>query len=100
VTLREAIYYTAVCDLCSKDHGADSDYSAWGDASQADMEADASEWHVERGNHICYNCVPRSLDLLDEDEIDPGHGVAGHFCYDKVWTAEEIAEMHRQGHVT
>ena len=80
MTLREAIYYTAVCDLCGKDHDH-YEYTAWGDAGQADEAADDSDWHVEGGNHICYYCVPVAWDLLDDDQIDPGHGADGHRCY-------------------
>lgn len=82
MTLREATYYTAVCDLCgtANDEG---DYTAWSTQDGADMDADSAEWHCERGNHICYHCLPVSdfEDLADVGELDPGHGAEGHNCY-------------------
>jgi hypothetical protein len=79
MTLRETIYYTAVCDLCGRDN--DTEYSAWSSTDGANEDAEESEWHVEGGNHICDDCGPRPLEILDEDEIDPGHGTEGHNCY-------------------
>lgn len=81
MTLREAIYYTAICDLCGADSSEGGEYSAWASQEGANDDAEYGDWHVEGGNHICDGCVPTAFDLLDEDEIEPLHGAEGHQCY-------------------
>lgn len=60
--------YWVVCDLCGE-RNEDSEFSAWSDDIEPENEARNSEWTVEGGNHICYECTPP-----DRTDVDGGGG--------------------------
>lgn len=66
MSLESAPYYWLTCDLCGIKSTEDQEYAAWGDVDQAESHAEESDWFIEGGNHLCWDCTP--LDREDRDE--------------------------------
>ena len=64
MTLKSALYYWLTCDKCGAKSTEHSDFAAWSDASQAESEAQDSDWMVREDGHWCEDC---SADLKCAD---------------------------------
>lgn len=67
--LKEVKMFTVICDNCGADSNKGSEYSCWGDSSNAEDIAADSDWHFESDKHYCPNCF--SFDDNDKLVIDP-----------------------------
>lgn len=61
MSIKSAPYYWVECDLCGAPLET-SEYTAWQAPDQAEDEAYYSAWHIQGGNHLCYDCLPPTPD--------------------------------------
>jgi hypothetical protein len=71
VSFQEVTMYRVICDGCGVSAHDGGDFYAWADKSQAEIEADSSEWMSGDGGHWCPRCI-----IYDEarDEYVPKPG--------------------------
>jgi hypothetical protein len=65
--IKSAPYYWIICDGCGA-NAQEGDYSAWKEVEGAEAEAEASDWTIEGGRHLCPACQPDEDEEDDEDE--------------------------------
>jgi len=70
MSVQQVPMYRVICDRCGISAHEHGDYYAWTEVEGAEIEADASDWTIEGGNHLCPDCTPTWRDDEEESPLD------------------------------